>query len=476
MAAASRAAKRRPPAAASGPAPRILRIGLILGGKIIEERLIRNRETITIGQSSKNTFSVPVDKLPKSWPLFSAEEGGYVLRFTDAMDGRVSAGGSVDTLAALKEKHAKRRGDHWAIKLPETARGKLILGEMTLLFQFVTAPPLQPRPRLPVAVRGTLADRIDDQLLVILAISIGLHFSLAGWAHCHDRVLMSEAERIRAQLEQPYQEDFDPSTFDLPQPAEPEAETPAADTGAEEKPAESKKPKNKPDKKPGSDKPKEKPGGGGTPSDAAIEEALSATPWLDPATGGASEEGRYAELGNTDQGADLNKAIDNIRESGRDVKTGGGGGRGKTRGHRGNIGENEGPGVEGPGDGGGVGDKKEQEIGSRASFDRPETFGETSLDPNSVARIIRRRYLRGIQRCHQRVLKKNPTAGGRVDIEFTVGGSGRVVSSDVNGFNREVDACIKGLTRSWRFPPPKGPGGQPGSATFFIPFVLKPTG
>ncbi|HET6613698.1 MAG TPA: AgmX/PglI C-terminal domain-containing protein [Kofleriaceae bacterium] len=468
--AASRAA--RPAAGKSaGPVPRILRIGLILGGKIIEERLVRSRETITVGQSSKNTFTVPVDKLPKSWPLFSAEDGGYVLRFTDAMDGRISSGGSVDTLAALKDKHATRRSDHWAVKLPETARGKLILGEMTLLFQFVTAPPLQPRPRLPVAVRGTLADRIDDRLLVILAISIGLHFSVAGWAHCHDRVLMSNAERIRAQLDMPYQEDFDPTTFDLPKPAD-ESEAAATEPAETPKDTEPKTPDKKPDKKPGADKPDEEPGGGS--ADAAIDEALSSSPWLDPVTGGASEGGRYAEIGNTDQGADLNKAIENIRESGQDVKSGGG--HGKTRGHRGEIGENKGPGVDGPGQGGGVGDKKEQEIGSRATFNRPESFDESSLDPNSVAKIIRSRYLRGIQRCHQRVLKKDPHAGGRVDIEFTVGASGRVVSSKVNGFNSEVDTCIKGLTGSWRFPAPKGAGGQPGSATFFIPFVLKPTG
>jgi hypothetical protein len=37
----------------SGVNKRILRIGVILGGKIIEERLLRNRQTITVGQSQK---------------------------------------------------------------------------------------------------------------------------------------------------------------------------------------------------------------------------------------------------------------------------------------------------------------------------------------------------------------------------------------------------------------------------------------
>jgi hypothetical protein len=37
------------------PRPKILRIGVILGEKIVEERLIRNRENVTIRQSAKNT-------------------------------------------------------------------------------------------------------------------------------------------------------------------------------------------------------------------------------------------------------------------------------------------------------------------------------------------------------------------------------------------------------------------------------------
>jgi hypothetical protein len=56
---------------AHGPRPRILRIGVLLGGKIVEERLIRDRGDVTVGQSSKNTFSVPLEGLPREWTLRS---------------------------------------------------------------------------------------------------------------------------------------------------------------------------------------------------------------------------------------------------------------------------------------------------------------------------------------------------------------------------------------------------------------------
>ena len=48
--------------------------------------------------------------------------------------------------------------------LSDNSRGKLSLGDLTILFQFVTEPPRQPKPMLPASVRGTFADRFDPRL------------------------------------------------------------------------------------------------------------------------------------------------------------------------------------------------------------------------------------------------------------------------------------------------------------------------
>ena len=118
---------------------------MLLGGKIVEERLIRDRGDVTVGQSSKNTFSVPLEGLPREWTLFKAHDGAYALDFTGQMDGRLSDGDKVQTLAAARESGARRVGDHFSLPLGDHARGKVSLGDLTLLFQFVTEPPLQPR-------------------------------------------------------------------------------------------------------------------------------------------------------------------------------------------------------------------------------------------------------------------------------------------------------------------------------------------
>src|ERR1041385_7306656 len=69
------------PVVPNGPRHRILRIGVLLGGKIVEERLIREGTPVSIGQSMKNTFSVPIEGLPLEFTLFALDQGRYSLRF-----------------------------------------------------------------------------------------------------------------------------------------------------------------------------------------------------------------------------------------------------------------------------------------------------------------------------------------------------------------------------------------------------------
>src|SRR5215813_8594711 len=99
------------PGGPGGPRHRILRIGVLLGGKIVEERLIRDRTPVTIGQSMRNTFSIPVEGLPLEFTLFALDDGRYSLRFLPRMDGRLSDSGSqVQTLEALRARAAANHG------------------------------------------------------------------------------------------------------------------------------------------------------------------------------------------------------------------------------------------------------------------------------------------------------------------------------------------------------------------------------
>jgi outer membrane biosynthesis protein TonB len=440
---------------------KILRIGIVLGGNIIEERLVRKAEPLTIGQSSKCTFCVPVEGLPKEWVLFAVDPHGYSLQLAEGMDGRISDGQSVETLEQLKAKGGlQNQGDRWILPLSDAARGKVVIGNLTVLFQFVVAPPLQPRPRLPASVRGSLSDRMDPQLAVILAISLLAHLSVAIYAHQLEVAPRSRIEQIYRDMQT---EPRVIQMFDKPVVAASEApvEQPKPDKG------------DKADKGNRGDKPKDS---GDAPDDAAIEEKIQQSAFIKITTGGASDSGRYGEMTYTDQGADLNKSIENVRRNGGEVAALGRDGNRNTRGpNSGEMGSERGDGkVSGPDTGVNAGNKGEEEIRSMAKYDVVDVGVDTTLDPEEVARRIRSRYLDGIKRCHGRALKRNPEAQGRVNIAFTVGPSGRVTDSSVDGFDPEVDSCIQALTRGWLFGIPKDDNGKPSSASFRIPLVLKP--
>jgi len=443
---------------------RSLRVGIALGEHFIDERLFRSREHITVGQSAKNTFTIPIESLPRSWQLFTVENGRYVLHFTDGMDGRLSDGTNVYTFDQLKGRGADRRGNHWSVPLVESARGKVELGQMKLLFQFVSAPPLQPRPRLPASVRGTLADRIDPMLAVILAISVLLHFGVALYALQYDRTVYSATDNLYRQFqEDTFKDKVIATTVEVKETGTAEVVKEPAGDRTISKPSTGKGAKT-PDDSTGSDQ--------GAPDDATISETIQDSALIAAIAGDEGKGGRYSKMNETDQGTGLDKALKDAE--GRDIGSIGEGGGRRTRGpDTGRIGSGKGGGeIKGPGGGTEVGTKVEEKV-SRATFD-VEDISESTLDPDSVAKIIRSRYLQGIKRCHQRLLKQDPNAGGRINLRFTVGPTGGVTKVDVKGFDATVDACIKDLATKWRFGAPKDDDGKPTSADFQLPLVLKP--
>lgn len=450
--------------------PRILRIGIVLGGNIIEERLVRQRETITIGQSSKNHFSIPVEELPKTWPVFTLDNGRYFLHCTDGMDGRISAGGGVHTIAQLKDQGAKRQGNAWVVPLDDHARGKISVGAMTMLFQFVTAPPLQPRPRLPASVRGTLADRIEPRLAIVMATSVLLHFGVALYAYTRDTVIERPVDVIAR--------NFQVGQYEPPPEPEPVEEIPVEDgdgdvVATDTKGDEDNKPKPKSDPTPKSGDGDGDGDKDSAPSDAAVAEEIQNIALVAVLTGGGEGKGdRYGKMSDTDQGASLDDSIAHAKGKAT-ASTGGGNGERRQRGtNSGKIGTGKGERVGGPVSGTGTGPKKEEKV-SRVKLAAVEDLSLSDLDPGAVSKRIRGKYLLGIKRCHSRVLKIDPQAQGRVTISFTVGPTGRVTKARVKGFDPTVDACIKGQAAKWRFSAPKD-DGKPTSADFEVPLLLKP--
>jgi len=141
---------------------RILRIGVIRGGKIIEEKLVRRRIPVSVGTATRNSIVLPSTSAPKSFSLFEVKANDYYLAFTDEMTGRISVGEKAADLQSLKAQNLVRRvGNINYLKLSDASRGRVSVGECIILFQFVNAPPEPVRPQLPATVRGYWMRNID---------------------------------------------------------------------------------------------------------------------------------------------------------------------------------------------------------------------------------------------------------------------------------------------------------------------------
>ncbi len=427
--------------------PKILRIGVIQGGKIIEERLVKKRDTVTIGQGARNTIVIPVSNLPPSFPVFEMRGGSYLLRFTDAMAGRLSVGDNQLDFAALKEQGlAKRDKDGYVVPLSDTAKGKIALGEVTLLFQFVTPPPEAPKPVLPDIAKGSLWHTIDHVFFGILAGILAVNFSSMG---------------VLAAM--PVPEESEITLEELPDRF--------VKMIVPEKPKETPKPKEevaqgegdkKEDKKVADNKAKDtKPKGPATAEEkaartAAIQKAVGSKGLLkmlgslgDGSGGGAIEDVLGGGAGQTDIAGALAGAGGVGVATGDALAAGGrkGGGSGNAAG----IGDLSTSG--GAGGAGNLGEKKVAAVTGRVIDQGPEVES-SSCDRDKIAGYVKRN-LRAIQGCYERELKRNVGLKGKVVVRFTIGETGKVKEIEIEENtlgNDQVTSCIKNTIRMWIFP------------------------
>ena len=290
---------------------------------------MRAHGDITLGQSAKNTFSIPIEGVPRQFTMFRAESNGtYRLHFTKQMDGRISDGGQPITLSELKERGAEHHGDSWSWSLPQTARGKIEIGDCALLFQFVAEPPSQPKPRLPASVRGSLGDRINVRLSAIVALSVLLHASVVGYA-----MFIEDPDRPNGIAERAYNLTFkaDATTIEVVQPpvqpgAQATATTPLK--VPEKKSSAAPVQRNQPaasSQAPGAASPEKIVAGKVTEAAVLREHAVAFAAALNSED--ASDAGQFGTMAARAPGSDLGMQIQNIADGNRTVQVGAGSGR-----------------------------------------------------------------------------------------------------------------------------------------------------
>ena len=445
--------------------PRILRIGIVQGGRIIEERLIRKRENISVGWSSKASFAVPSESLPKQWVLFEITPKGYVARFADAMDARIAIGNEVISLAQLKQGgRVKKQGSASLFFLDERSRGKVTIGDLTILFQFVTPPPPQPRPQLPASVRGSVFTGMDWVFTSIATVSFLAHLALVLYLRTVDWPRKPDLEEI-------------PDRFVkmmVTRPPEPPKQENKSDDGKTEEDPGKKVEKKQPSHASKTPAPKkeisaEERARIDAERRARLAEQVRNTGILKLLGAKSDGSGAIADvLGKGDVDRDQEKAFQGVGGLAvatgdaalRGVKTGGGSGKVA------NISGLRGAGsIERGSTGAGLTEKR---VTGVVKSQAPAVDGE--LDPSLVSKEVRAR-LGAIKACYERALKRSPSLSGKIKVRWTITPAGTVsgveIEEDSMG-DSDVSSCIRGLVARWRFPAPSG-----GSVDVVYPFLFQ---
>lgn len=434
------ATKNSPEAAA-----RALRVGVILGERIVEERLFRLPTPISIGQSLRCTLSIPADGVPMDHTLFVADQGRLLLRVADKMTGRIAQGAAIKML----------EGSAATIPVERGTRGKLHIGSATILFQEVSAPPLTPRPQLPASVRGSFGDRIDKRLAVIVGASLIAHIGLALYAW------MIEPMRDAIENVDPLAQYETPQVIDmLPDITAP---TPPAPTPGEPGPGVA----------PPAVPSRQTPRAIAQPR-IATPEPIDADRWAQVMTGNTTGPDGQNEVKGRRPGVDLDKQIADIRDNNREVRIGT-----DPRTRPGDP-TRRGTGPDGPdiNDPRFAHNQPKQEkppIVRITPFPRGPGPGP-DLTPEAVVRRIVSSYMAGLQRCYvKHGLSVDPTMSAKVQLAFTVTEKGTTEDNTARGANGEVDACIRDQMALWRFPIPRDEDREATDAAFKVALVLQPS-
>lgn len=439
---------------------KVLRIGMVKEGKVVDERMIRAGENVTVGEAARNTFPVAIKGFPAKFVLFQAEKGGtYSLNFTDKMDGKISVADGVAGLDELRASgKAKGKGGQFSLLLDHKNRGKVSAGDYTFLFQFVPAPLESARQLAGIDFRPRLVEEDDAVFFAFLGVFSTLAAVLMVYIYNTDPRDYTSIEEIPERFVE----------LVIPPAVEPEktAET-VADEGEKAKKEEKKEESKEEEKTPKREL---------TAEERAAQEAARQQRERDQVMQSRLLLGILGTRGETSSGdtvvdvfsdsdavgASLKDSLANV--TGAEAATSAMGVREGTVGGRGDasIGElgRGGAGDAKVGSGPGVKVKAKSDLG---------TVEAEGGDADSVKKEIAK-YKGQVTACYEQRLRENPTIQGRLQLAVNIA-AGRVtgVKIEENSTNdAALESCVKTRVKTWRFP-------EDVSMELYLPFALSPS-
>ncbi len=444
----------------------VLRLGLVYDERLISDRVFDDQKQITIGNQKNLSVVLPDEDYQGPAVKFTNNrDGSFTLKAPATMRMRIATdGGPLELKELLAKAKARQEGNDVVVHLPLGTRGRIVMGQHTVLFQVikrsVTVPAFPPK---------TMGQRLLGPFLnePTWTISFLGAFLLVGAIVGQALLFQSSTGKYLDKAKAEDEVARGPIQIDIVEKEEPPKEEEKPDEKVNDAPpiqAPSDKKPDKADKKV-ADK---------TPDKAADadKKPVSTGQTVDPEE--AKRNAREAVVKNTVAGALVGQngaATKLFADDGGDgegtvtAKFGGASGDGDTGGPGTGGLKIEGGGKGGgtiekvKGKGGGFGERK-QDVAKVEEPKKVEAQAKVSLggldgsddgdgSKGDIAKKVASRAA-AVKACYESALRDNPDVSGKVKVSFTVGTAGTVTDVTVSGADGGFKDCIEGKFKSIR--------------------------
>jgi len=431
-------------------------VAVVVDDLLCDEVHQHKAASLSVGSDYRSDVVLFGRNVPQKHLLFDYRNGAYFLDVPAEARGKVSLGAKAFPIGALRQRFGA--GDVLRVKLPPKAKGKLLLGDSTIMFQFAAPKELPPRLPFPVQFKPRMDEIWGSHDLSTMAVSLLTLGSYFTWAAIAEYPKEIDLDSIDDRFVQAMGIQ---KKKDEPEP-EPEEEQ-EKDELAEEDEEESKKIEDKPKPEKKLDKAPEKF------SEKAVAQARNVGIARVLGTYGGPGEGTVLDVIESTEN-DLGELFSQgmtttMLADGGAITPFIPGGEGLSLG--GQVLDTQGLDL---GDGPALErteEKRERKIVGKVKTSKTEIFG--NVDKKGVTAFINQRT-NALRVCYENALRTKPGLAGKMTYTIQIGTMGNVTSvvidEDTVG-EASVRGCTQSKVKGWRFPRQE----EDGEVTFTVVFA-----
>ncbi len=176
---------------------KVLRLVAVVDEKVSEDLHQTEPGGVSVGTHHNADVVVFGKDAPAKHQLFDLRQGAYFLDLPPGARGKVRVGKKAVSVKSLRQRYGK--GDTCRIKLDPRAKGKLRLGQTTLVFQFAEPKPVPPKLPFPVMFKASvfaMAGALFVYSQLAAAGIMGPFFIWANYAEIPEKDEMDIEERF----------------------------------------------------------------------------------------------------------------------------------------------------------------------------------------------------------------------------------------------------------------------------------------